>query len=73
MLNFKWHIRDIREFLHLVIYFVLLDFGVTRLVSSIIRSDYKNLLRAEMEQSYPAIKQAECNMGYFDTNMTLEC
>ncbi|MBE0371949.1 hypothetical protein PFLA_a2795 [Pseudoalteromonas flavipulchra NCIMB 2033 = ATCC BAA-314] len=43
------------------------------MVSSIIRSDYKNLLRAAMEQSYPAIKQAECNIGYFDTNMTLEC
>ncbi|ATD05504.1 MULTISPECIES: hypothetical protein [Pseudoalteromonas] len=43
------------------------------MVSSIKGSDYKNLLRAAMEQSYTAIKQVACSMSYFDTYMTPEC
>ncbi|WP_236596574.1 AarF/ABC1/UbiB kinase family protein [Pseudoalteromonas sp. GCY] len=51
---------------------VLLDFGATRVVSDTISSGYKNLLRAAMEQNHAAVKQAACNIGYFDTDISPE-
>ncbi|AXQ99670.1 AarF/ABC1/UbiB kinase family protein [Pseudoalteromonas piscicida] len=51
---------------------VLLDFGATRVVSDTISSGYKSLLGAAMEQDHAAVKQAACDIGYFDTNIAPE-
>ena len=48
---------------------VLLDFGATRVVSDTISSGYKNLLRAAMKEDHAAVKQAACDIGYFDTDI----
>ncbi|GEK11107.1 ABC1 kinase family protein [Pseudoalteromonas peptidolytica] len=51
---------------------VLLDFGATRIVNNAISVGYKNLLRAAREQNREAVKQAACDIGYFDTDIAPE-
>ncbi|MEJ6474486.1 AarF/ABC1/UbiB kinase family protein [Pseudoalteromonas piscicida] len=48
---------------------VLLDFGATRVVSDTISSGYKTLLQAAIDQNSAAVKQAACDIGYFDTDI----